>query len=376
MKFQISSTLLSQNLQAISRVISNKNTLPILDYFLFEISGNSLTVTASDLETTLQTTLTIENLEGDGSVAIPAKRITDSIREFSEQPLTISIDKTSWECTINWRSGKLSIPGISSVGYPEGLSLSEECNSVDLTSEVIADGISNTIFATSSDPMRPVINGIFVELNEENITFVATDAFRVVKLENKTIKCANKASFILPQKPAQLLKSVLPKEGDAIVKLEFDAKNAIFTLANHRLVCRLIEGNFPNYNAVIPKGNDKVVTINRDELIGSIKRVSVCSNQASGLIQFSLSENNMNLTAQDVDFATSAEDNISCSYMGDALEIGFKSSLLKDLLEVIDTTEVKIELADQTKPGLFLPVDDDDSQQSILMLLMPMSVNA
>lgn len=376
MRFQISSTLLSQNLQAISRVISNKNTLPILDYFLFEITGNTLKITASDLETTLQTCLNIENLDKDGSVAIPAKRIADSIREFSEQPLTIDIDKSSWECTISWRSGKLSIPGISSIGYPEGLVLGEEFTSVELTSEVLGDGINNTIFATSTDPMRPVINGIFIDLNEENITFVATDAFRVVKLENSSVKSTNKASFILPQKPAHLLKGILPKDGDAVIKLEFDAKNAIFTLSNHKLVCRLIEGNFPNYNAVIPKTNDKVAVINRDELIGSIKRVSVCSNQASGLIQFTLTENNMNLTAQDVDFATSAEDNVACNYMGDKLEIGFKSGLLKDLLEVIGTPEVKIELADQTKPGLFLPVEEDATEQSILMLLMPMSVNA
>lgn len=376
MKFRISSTLLSQNLQAISRVISNKNTLPILDYFLFEVAGNSLKVTASDLETTLQTDLTIENLEADGSVAIPAKRITDSIREFSEQPLTIEIDKSTWECTIIWRSGKLNIPGISSLGYPEGLVIGDNHNTINLTSGVLGNGIGNTIFATSSDPMRPVINGIFIELKSEGITFVATDAFRVVKIENTTIKSDSDASFILPQKPAQLLRNILPKDEQAEIKLEFDSKNAIFTLANHKLVCRLIEGNFPNYNAVIPKKNDKVVVINRDELIGSIKRVSVCSNQASGLIQFKLRENCMNLTAQDVDFATSAEDNINCSYAGDNLEIGFKSSLLKDMLEVICTQEVKIELADQTKPGLFLPVDEDSSDEKILMLLMPMSVNS
>lgn len=376
MKFQISSTLLSQNLQAISRVISNKNTLPILDYFLFEISGGILKVTASDLETTLQTSLNIDNQAGDGSVAIPAKRITDSIREFSEQPLTISIDQSNWECTISWRSGKLNIPGISSVGYPEGLALDDSFTSVELTSEVLGDGINNTIFATSSDPMRPVINGIFIELNNDNITFVATDAFRVVKLVNTSIKSENQASFILPQKPANLLKGLLPKDSDAPVLLEFDFKNAIITMANHRLVCRLIEGNFPNYNAVIPKNNDKVAIISRDELIAAIKRVSVCSSQASGLIQFSLSENNMNLTAQDVDFATSAEDNIPCTYEGDKLEIGFKSGLLKDLLEVIGTPEVKIKLADQTKPGLFLPVEEVEGEQSVLMLLMPMSVNS
>lgn len=377
MKFTISSSLLSQNLQAISRVISSKNTLPILDYFLFQIEGNSLKVTASDLETTLQTTLAIENIDSDGAVAVPAKRIADSIKEFSEQPLTLEVNTENWELTIIWRSGKLTIPGASSMGYPEIPELdTDQTTIVTLTAEVVSDGITNTIFATADDPLRPVMNGINISLNASEITFVATDAHRLVRLQNKTIVNNADASFILPQKPAHLLRGILPKDGTTPVELSFDSKNVIFTLPKHRLVCRLIEGNYPNYNAVIPKANDKKITIDRLELLTAIKRVSVCSNQASGLIQFSITPDNLKLSAQDVDFATSAEDNIACQYTGEKLDIGFKSAFLQDLLSIIETPEVLIELADPTRPGLFLPVDQVPNDQSILMLLMPMTINA
>lgn len=377
MKFTISSSLLSQNLQAISRVISSKNTLPILDYFLFEIEDNTLKVTASDLETTLQTTLTVENLDTNGAVAIPAKRITDSIKEFSEQPLTIEVNKASWEVTIVWRSGKLSIPGISSMGYPEVIELDEKLSvNVTMPTELINQGITNTIFATADDPLRPVMNGINIALSANEITFVATDAHRLVRLQDTSITVDAPASFILPQKPAHLLRGILPKDATTPVELSFDNKNVIFTLPHNRLVCRLIEGNYPNYKAVIPTNNDKKITIDRQELLTAIKRVSVCSNQASGLIQFTINENTLTLTAQDVDFATSAEDNLACQYSGETIEIGFKSSFLQDLLSIIVTPEVMIELADSTRPGLFLPVEENSTKQSLLMLLMPMTINA
>ncbi|MEG1606775.1 MAG: DNA polymerase III subunit beta [Mucinivorans sp.] len=379
MKFIISSTLLSQNLQSIGKVIATKNTLPILDYFLFELKGEQLSVTASDLETTLSTTIEVENVEQlDGSVAVPARRITDSIKEFSEQPLTISIDKESWEIVISWRSGKLSIPGITGMGYPEAAELGQgnEPTRVQLPSEVLGYGISSTIFATADDPLRPVMNGINIALTPTEITFVATDAHRMVRFIDTTIKTAIPSSFILPAKPAQLLRSVLPRDSDTPVELIFDNKNVIFELPKHRLVCRLIEGNYPNYNAVIPQNNNNKLTVDRTELLGAIKRVAVCSNQASGLVQFSLKMGNLTLTAQDVDFATSAEDNIACDFSGDSLEIGFKSAFLLDLLTNIHSQEVIIELADATRPGLFLPVDEVEEGQSLLMLQMPMMINA
>ena len=379
MKFSISSTSLSQNLQTAQRVISSKNTLPILDYILFQIEGDKLHITGSDLETTLRSTAEISNQGNDGAVALPAKRIADSLREFSEQPLQFEINPENWECTITWSSGKLVIPGTSPMGYPEGVMLQDECLKVVMSAEVLSNGINSTIFASSSDPMRPVLCGVNVEIGPTGITFVATDAYRVVKLHDKTATSNNTTSFIIPQKSANMLKNILPKDPESEIVMAFDKKNAIFTLPNYTLIVRLVDGVFPDYNAVIPKANDKTVTIGRSVLISALRRVSSCCSQVSGLVQISLSNNNIGLVAQDIDFATSAEDNLQCQYEGDTLEIGFKASLLREMLEVINTDEIQLKFADQTKPGLFLPFNSDadaPKDTELLMLLMPMTINA
>lgn len=375
MKFTISSSALSSNLQAIGKVISSKNTLPILDYFLFQLEGNSLKITASDLETTLITTLEVENHNGDGSVAIPARRITDSIKEFSEQPLVIDVDSSSWEVQISWKSGKLTIPGITGLGYPEQATLSQESTSIEIPAEVLSDGIVNTIFATADDQLRPVMNGINIALSPSGITFVATDAHRLVRMQNSTITVHENASFILPQKPAMLLKNILSKDGQTIIGVEFDTKNVVFTMPKHRLICRLIEGNYPNYNAVIPTNNTNKLIIDRAELMASIRRVSVCANQASSLIRLLINDNNINITAQDLDYSTAAEDNLPCQYDGYSIEIGFKAPFLLDILANLHTQEVEIQLADATRPGLIVPVDSPQENQTLLMLLMPMMAN-
>lgn len=377
MKFTVSSSALSQNLQAIGKVINSKNTLPILDYFLFVINDNTLKITASDIETTLQTSISIENVaQMDGSVAVPARRILDSIKEFAEQPLTLSIDTDNWEVTVAWRSGKLTIPGITGVGYPEQPTISEEdVNQIALTAGLLADGIASTIFATADDTLRPVMNGINISLSPSEITFVATDAHRLVRFQNTTIT-GSVASFILPAKPANLLRLLMPKDDSAEILIEFDAKNVVFTLPNHRLVCRLIEGNYPNYNAVIPLNNTNNLSLDKAGFVAAIRRVSVCANQASGLVRLSLSSAGITITAQDYDYNTSAEDHLACLYAGVPMEIGFKAPFLLDILNNIHTTEVMLSLSDATRPGLLLPVDPSDENTSILMLLMPMMINA
>ncbi|MEG2728634.1 MAG: DNA polymerase III subunit beta [Mucinivorans sp.] len=355
MKFTVSSSALSQNLQAIGKVINSKNTLPILDYFLFEIKDNELKITASDIDTTLQTTIAIDNQASEnGAVAVPARRILDSIKEFAEQPLTLSLDNDTWEITIAWGTGKLSIPGITGVGYPEQPSLQEnETTRISVTAGLLADGIASTIFATADDTLRPVMNGINVALSPTEITFVATDAHRLVRYQNTSVTVAQAASFILPAKPSTLLRSVMPRDEKAMIDVAFDSKNVVFTLPNHRLVCRLIEGNYPNYNAVIPLNNTNNLSLDRGEFMASLRRVSVCSNQASGLVRLSLSSKGLAITAQDFDYNTSAEDNIACVYTGPAMEIGFKAPFLLDILSNIHTTEVMISLADSSRPGLF-----------------------
>ena len=367
MKFSVSSSALLSLLATTGKVISNKNTLPILDYFLMELSGNELKVTTSDLETTLIGSITVDSVESEGTIAAPAKLMLDSLKEFSELPLTIDVNDKNWEITINWKSGSLSIPGASAVSYPAVPQLSAEKKELSMDVDTLVNGINKTIFATADDELRPVMNGIYINLAPGALTFVGTDAHKLVKYESETANEVT-ASFILPKKPANLLKSVLLKEDDAI-EMSFDSKNALFKLKSHTLVCRLIEGNYPNYNAVIPANNPNKVLVDRVELVNGIKRVAVCSNTTTNLIR-------MDLTAQDIDFSVSANETISCSYDGEEITIGFKSTFLVEILSNMDTPTVVIELADSTRAGVFKPVYDDKQTSSTLMLLMPMMINA
>ena len=374
MKFTVSSSALLSLLATTGKVISNKNTLPILDYFLMELNGNELKVTTSDLETTLIGSITVDSVESEGTIAAPGKLMLDSLKEFPELPLTIDVNDKSWEIKINWKSGSLSIPGACAVSYPAVPTLSAEKKELELDVDVLVNGINKTIFATADDDFRPVMNGIFINFSPTALTFVGTDAHKLVKYESERETDIN-GSFILPKKPANLLKSVLLKEEDAI-KVAFDSKNALFTLKNHTLVCRLIEGNYPNYNAVIPANNPNKVLVDRIELVNGIKRVAVCSNPTTNLIRMDIEENRINLTAQDIDFSVSANETISCSYDGQPITIGFKSTFLVEILSNIETPTVVIELADSTRAGVFKPVYDEKQSNTSLMLLMPMMINA
>ena len=347
MKFSVSSSALLSLLATTGKVISNKNTLPILDYFLMELSGTTLKVTTSDLETTLVGSIEVDSVETEGTIAAPAKLMLDSLKEFPELPLEIDVNDKNWEIRINWKSGSLSIPGASAVSYPAVPQLSAEKKEIELDVDTLVNGINKTIFA---------------------------DAHKLVKYESETRNEVS-SSFILPKKPANLLKSVLLKEEGAIA-VAFDSKNAMFSLKSHTLVCRLIEGSYPNYNAVIPTGNPNKVLVDRIELVNGIKRVAVCSNPTTNLIRMEIADNRINLAAQDIDFSVSANETISCSYDGQPIEIGFKSTFLVEILSNMDTPTVVVELADSTRAGVFKPVYDDKQTSSTLMLLMPMMLNA
>ncbi|MDR2937279.1 MAG: DNA polymerase III subunit beta [Rikenellaceae bacterium] len=377
MKFVVSSTALLNLLQATGKVISTRNTLPILDYFLFELSDNMLRITASDLETTLIGKLAIDQVEQEGVIAVPAKRVLDTLREFPEQPLTIEANESTWEVSVIWKSGKLTIPGTSGLSYPKPAQVEEaESHALTLAAESLLGGIEKTIFATADDEMRPVMNGIFMNIEGETLTFVATDAHKLVKNVVDGIGSDITASFILPKKPANLVKGILPKEeGD--IRIEFDKKNVVFTLSKYTMVCRLIEGTYPNYNAVIPVANPNKVTVDRAELISSIKRVAVCSNPSTNLIKLDITNDLIRLTAQDIDFSVSAEESMACSYEGDSITIGFKSTFLGELLSNLETEQIVIELADSTRAGVFKPVEvETGNREEVLMLLMPMIINS
>lgn len=374
MKFSVSSSALLSLLSTTGKVISNKNTLPILDYFLMELNGDVLKVTTSDLETTFVGSLKVDSVEREGTIAAPAKLMLDSLKEFPELPLEIDVNDKNWEIRINWKSGSLSIPGASAVSYPAIPELNPERKQFRLDVDTLVCGVNKTIFATADDELRPVMNGIFINFADNKVTFVGTDAHKLVRYESETDRGVE-ASFILPKKPANLLKSVLLKE-DEEIEVAFDAKNAVFKLKNHTLVCRLIEGNYPNYNAVIPNNNPNRVLVDRIELLNGIRRVAVCSNPATNLIRMHIRGGSIDLTAQDLDFSVSANETISCSYDGQEMAIGFKSTFLVEILSNIDTPTVLIELADATRAGVFKPVYDDKQSSSTLMLLSPMMLNA
>ena len=375
MKFTVSSSALLSLLATTGKVISNKNTLPILDYFLMELKGEELTVTTSDLETTIIGHLKVESVEREGVIAAPAKLMLDSLKEFPEMPLEFEVNDTTWEIKVKWTSGSLSIPGASAVSYPAMPAIGAECKDILLDVDMLIAGINKTIFATADDELRPVMNGVYFNFEQSKLTFVATDAHKLVR---SMVECPDvdfNASFILPKKPANLLKGVLLKEEEPI-RVMFDAKNVTFELKNHKLVCRLIEGNYPNYNAVIPSANPNKVLVDRVELLNGIKRVAVCSNPTTNLIRMDIASNRISLAAQDIDFSVSANETISCSYDGNPVTIAFKSTFLVEILSNIDTPTVMIELADSTRAGVFKPVYDDKHAGEVLMLLMPMMINA
>ena len=374
MKFTVSSSALLSLLATTGKVISNKSSLPILEYFLMELKDGQLTVTTSDLETTLIGSIMVENVEREGVIAAPGKLMLDSLKEFPEMPLVIEVNDTTWEIQITWASGHLSIPGASAVSYPAVQTLGNEQKNITLDADLLVSGINKTIFATADDELRPVMNGIYFDFSTEALTFVATDAHKLVKYNAENSSDIT-SSFILPKKPANLLKALLAKEEEP-VNVAFDAKNVTFELKSFKLVCRLIEGNYPNYNAVIPTANPNKVLIDRVEFVNGIKRVAVCSNPSTNLIRMDIANNKVNLTAQDIDFSVSANETISCSYDGQPVTIGFKSTFLVEILSNIDTPTVVVELADSTRAGVFKPVYDDQPSSETLMLLMPMMINA
>jgi DNA polymerase-3 subunit beta len=376
MKFVVSSTDLLSHLSAISKVISSKSTMPILDNFLFQLTDADLTITASDLESTLITHMELDNTEGEGTIAVPARLLIDTLKEFPEQPLTFQINTDTFGIEIFSDNGKYSIVGQSGEDFPELPEIAEdESTSITVGPKNLLKGIEKTLFATADDELRPVMNGIFVELSPEHMGFVASDAHKLVRYRRSDAASEFESSFILPKKPASLLRNLLPKE-EFDVKLEFDNKNAQFTLTNYKLICRLVEGNYPSYNSVIPKNNPNKMIIDRLTFYNTIKRVSVFSNQASNLIKLNINDNQLVVSAQDIDFSISAVERLSCEYDGEEIEIGFKSTFLLEILSNISASDVKMEMSDPSRAGLLLPAEKEEDAEDVLMLLMPMMINA
>lgn len=373
MRFDVSSTALLSHLQAISKVIASKNSLPILDNFLFDLQGNTLTITASDAETRLVTSVDVMNVEGEGLFAVSAKILLDPLKELPEQPLTFDINDENLEIFIHFQNGKYNFIGQKGDTYPQQKPLKEDAATISIDAQMLLTGISRSFFATADDELRPVMNGIYFDIHTDDLTFVASDGHKLVRFRNLAIQSPERAAFILPKKPASLLRNMLVKETE-MVKIQFDDNNAYFSCSNFEMSCRLIEGRYPNYNSVIPKENPFHVMIDRVAFLTALKRVSVFSNAASSLVKLHLTEGQVVVSAQDIDFSTSAEETIPCQYDSPELSIGFKATYLIEILGNISSTEVILELADPSRAGLIVPAENDENED-LLMLLMPMMLN-
>ena len=372
MKFIVSSTGLFSRLQAISRVINSKNSLPILDCFLLELTDGTLFITASDSETTLSTSIETNEYDTDGQFAVNSKTILDALKEIPEQPLAFEVSE-NMEIVVKYQNGKYSLIGQNADEYPQSANLGSNAVHVGLGVEILMNGINRSLFATADDELRPVMNGIYFDITTEDITFVASDGHKLVRNKSYKARGNEKAAFILPKKPATLLKNLLPKEtGD--VQIDFDDRNAMFTLENYSMTCRLIEGRYPNYNSVIPQNNPHRATIDRAAFVSALKRVSVFSSAASSLIKLRLDMNTIQISGQDIDFSTSAEETLMCQYEGNQMSIGFKSTFLIDILNNMASQEVVMELADPSRAGVIVPVEQNEDED-LLMLLMPMMLN-
>lgn len=373
MKFVVSSTALLSHLQAISRVINSKNHLPIMDCFLLTVEGNSLTMKATDPDTTLTTIIELIESEGNISFATNARTLLDALRELPDQPLTVDINEESYEIAISYQNGKYNFVGQSGDDFPQKQPMGAGAIHMQMSVETLLEGIARTLFASSDDELRPVMNGVFIDAYEDHVIFVATDTHKLVRFKNFNVTNSGAANFILPKKPANMMKNILAKEtGD--VEILFDNKNAHFVFSNYKIECRLIEGRYPNYNSVIPQNSPYKMVVDRLTLIAALRRVSVFANQTSNLARLAINPTHVDISAQDIDFSTSAQEALPCQYDGTPLRIGFKAPFLIEILNNIHTQEVSIELTDSSRPGIICPVEDND-EEDILMLIMPMILN-
>lgn len=373
MRFTLSSTSLSNRLQTLARVINSKNSLPILDSFLFEVRNNQLNITASDSENVMKSYVLLDECDGEGQFAVPNRTILDAVKELPEQPLTFEVDTEHFTVRILYQNGLYNFTAQNADEYPHTQSIPDGATVITVDGAVLNDNITRSIFATAQDELRPVMNGIYFDLTSESLSIVASDGHKLVRNKNFTVRSESPASFILPKKPATLLKNVLGKEsGDVVIK--FDNRSAEISFSEGVLSCRLIEGRYPNYNSVIPQNNPNQLTIDRKLLVGALRRVLPFASESSQLVRFHLETGKLVLSSEDIDFATSAKEEITCDYSGQNMNIGFKGSSLSEILTNLDSTEVVIQLADPSRAGIIVPAEQPENED-VLMLIMPMLLN-
>ncbi len=374
MKFIINSLLFSKQIQSLSGVLTNNNTVPIINCFLFHLDDGMLTIRATDLETTLISKIEVEtgNIDGITDIAVPSKLLLDIVKSLDDVPLTFSVDDSTYGISIVSGEGKYRLAGKSPETFPS-MPEPRDTTSITLTSSLLVNAVSKTAFAASNDELRQQMSGILCEINTENITFVATDAHKLVRYRRNDVKSDNPISFILPRKPVVMLRNILASHKEEMdVQLDYNNTNAFFTFNNFYIICRLVEGRYPNYDAAIPKENPNKLTIDRNSFLNTLRRVSLFANQASHQIRLSIQSNELVVSAEDLEFSNDASEKLPCEYVGEPMEIGFNAKFLTEMVSNIDTEQILIEMSHPSRAGIIFPVSDEqDSPEDILMLVMP-----
>jgi DNA polymerase-3 subunit beta len=372
MRFIVSTSTLLKQLQSVSGALSNSTVLPILENFLFEIKEGNLTISATDLQTSMTTSLTVEAKE-NGRIAIPSRILLDTLKSLPEQPIAFNIDDNTFAIEINAGDGKYKLSGENGEDFPK-IPVVENASSVNLPASVLAEAINKTIFAVSNDELRPAMTGVYCQLSTSSLTFVATDAHKLVRYRRKDAKAASTASFILPKKALNLLKSALPSE-DINVSVEYNSTSAFFKFSNINLVCRLIDERYPDYEAVIPQNNPNKLTIDRQAFLGSLNRVAIYANKTTHQVRLKINGSELNISSEDIDFANEAHERLSCQYDGEDMEIGFNARFLIEMLKNLSCEEVMLEMSTPNRAGLLLPQNGDENED-VLMLVMPVMLNS
>lgn len=374
MRFTVSSSALSSKLNMLAKVIGSKNSLPILDCFLFQVANGEMSITASDSDNVIKSTLALTDHDGEGEFCVPNRVILDALKELPEQPLHFDVDTAGEAVAIKivYQNGLYNFTGQSAEEYPRTQSMNDACTTVSLPTEMLINNISRSLFATANDELRPVMNGIYFDLTADALAIVASDGHKLVRSKNFTIKSESHSAFNLPKKPASLLKNILSKDGDdAIIK--FDDRSAEIQFTDGVMRCRLIDGRYPNYNSVIPN-NPNEVTVDRRGLQSALRRVLPFASESSQLIRFHIESGRFEVSSEDIDFSTSAKEQLSCEYNGSPISIGFKGSSLMEILSNLTSDNIIIQLADPSRAGIIVPAEQPENED-ILMLIMPMLLN-
>ena len=374
MRFTVSSSALSSKLNMLAKVIGSKNSLPILDCFLFQVANGEMSITASDSDNVIKSTLALTDHDGEGEFCVPNRVILDALKELPEQPLHFDVDAAGEAVAIKivYQNGLYNFTGQSAEEYPRTQSMNDACTTVSLPTEMLINNISRSLFATASDELRPVMNGIYFDLTADALAIVASDGHKLVRSKNFTIKSESPSAVNLPKKPASLLKNILNKDGDdAIIK--FDDRSAEIQFTDGVMRCRLIDGRYPNYNSVIPN-NPNEVTVDRRGLQSALRRVLPFASESSQLIRFHIESGRFEVSSEDIDFSTSAKEQLSCEYNGSPISIGFKGSSLMEILSNLTSDNIIIQLADPSRAGIIVPAEQPENED-ILMLIMPMLLN-